>query len=449
MKPFNLLNIFLAMLLLALSVPLAPAAQGALPVPGGGIPAGVPPDRPAPEPAPQRIDFGRLPLYFVTNEGQVDGRVAYYVEGRDKVIYFARHGLTFALTAPAPPAATAPSEDPFSRRLGRGESPRERSAVKLDFVGANAVQPIGQAETGAFVSYFRGPRQAWHAGVPTYARIEYLGLWPGIDLAYSGAVGRLKYEFVVAPGADPARIRLAYRGATVHLDETGQLEVSTPAGGFTDDTPVAYQEVDGRRVPVAAAYLLEDPAAADGRQVYGFRLGAYDPALPLVIDPAVLIYAGYIGGAGDDYGTSIAVDDDGNAYITGYTASDATSFPLLSGPYQTFGGIKDAFVVKVNTAGTGLVYAGYIGGSGTDIADSIAVDTAGNAYIAGYTASTEASFPVTVGPDLSWNGGYLHGADAFVAKVNPTGSDLVCAGYPGSGGDDYGYGIAVSPSGPM
>jgi hypothetical protein len=158
-----------------------------------------------------------------------------------------------------------------------------------------------------------------------------------------------------------------------------------------------------------------------------------------------LVYAGYIGGSDGDEGHGIAVDTAGNAYVVGYTSSTEASFPVKGGPGLTYNGGIDAFVAKVNAAGTALVYAGYIGGSGGEFVYGIAVDAAGNAYVAGYTSSTEASFPVKVGPDFTFNGGLY---DAFVAKVNAAGTALVYAGYiGGSGNEIYGGGIAVDVAG--
>src|SRR3989441_6915661 len=162
-----------------------------------------------------------------------------------------------------------------------------------------------------------------------------------------------------------------------------------------------------------------------------------------MVDPAgaVLLYAGYIGGAGEDFGRGVAVDTAGNAYVTGGTgSSEATlpvGFPVTVGPDLTYNGGFDAFVAKVNAAGTGLVYAGYIGGAGDDEGFGIAVDSAGNAYVTGLTRSTEATFPVAVGPDLTSNGGGFD-VDAFVAEVNAAGTGLVYAGYIGGGGGDGG-----------
>ncbi len=401
---------------------------------------------PAPTASPTQAvalaqDWGQMPLYFVPNRGQMDERVAYYIQGRDKTLYFTPEGVTFAL-ADLTPLPLSSQE--------RGEG-RGRWVVKLDFLDANAVRPSGQEQTEAIISYFKGSPDQWQAGLPTYAKIVYPGLWEGIDLAYSGTVNRLKYEFVVQPGADPARIRLAYRGATVRLNEKGQLETSTPVGGFQDDAPVAYQEVDGQRRPVAVAYALADDAApgAGGPRPYGFRVGAYDPALPLVIDPAILVYCGYIGGDGWEDGYGAAVDAAGYLYVTGRTSSAATTFPATVGPDLTYKGDADAFVAKVKPDGTGLVYAGYIGGGEGDVGIGIAVDAAGNAYVVGEAASTEADgFPVTVGPDLTHNSLPYQGAfDAFVARVKADGSGLDYCGYIGGAMSETGITIAVDTSG--
>ncbi len=222
----------------------------------------------------------------------------------------------------------------------------ERWAVKLDFVGADPdVEPVGQDETGARISYFKGNKENWHAGVPTYAEVVYPDLWPGIDLVYYGTTDKLKYEFIVHPGADPSLIRLAYRGASaVEINGAGRLEVKTPAGGLEDDRPVGHQEINGKKMDVAMSYIIEEPPAKNPGQgtdeagtqsyIFGFEVGAYDPTKPLVLDPAVLVYCGYIGGYYPDHATGIAVDSLGNAYITGYTYSVEGTFPVVAGPQQ-------------------------------------------------------------------------------------------------------------------
>ena len=424
---------------------------------GSLSPASAPSASPSVQQAEQQPlleSFGKLPLYFVENRGQLDSRVDYYIQGRDKTIYFTPGGVTFALRSPD---RQTPREESFvsdisyrhdSRLAGKASGAKARRwVVKLDFVGANPdVRPRGENPTPAVVSYFKGPSEDWNVGLPTYAGLVYEDLWPGIDLVYRGTLNRLKYTFLVHPGADPNQIRLEYRGAEVKLDSQGQLWVSTPAGGFEDEKPMAYQGTEGNRQDVAAAYVLEGKTGAEG-QVYGFRLGAFDPSRLLVIDPVMLVYAGYIGGTADDRGQGIAVDAAGNAYVTGFTDSPEASFPLTVGPDLTHNsGVRcDAFVAKVNADGA-LAYAGYIGGTADDRGQGIAVDAAGNAYVTGFTDSPEASFPVTVGPDLTFNGGRIWG-DVFVAKVNADGTALAYAGYIGGTADDRGQGIAVDAAG--
>jgi hypothetical protein len=482
-----------------------------------------------------RTSLTRMPLYFIENRGQMDERVAYYVQGQDKTLYFTPQGVTFVLHGPAPsviPSGPAPpviasgsappvipsGSDPSfittgsapsviarsaatkqspaieswgllrlrlamtQNVLGRGAEPalprggaaqsraavrRERRPlvlverqgrryaegnltsqgwiVKLDFIGANTdVQPVGLDATGAVIHYFKGQPDEWVTGLKTYSKVVYPDLWPGIDLEYSGTVNRLKYQFAVAPGADPSQIRLAYRGATaVTTTGAGQLAVSTPLGGFHDGAPHAYQQTEGvDRVGVEVSYELLP--ASHGQHAYGFRVGDYDGSRPLVIDPVLLVYCGYIGGSKSDGGRGIALDGEGHAYVAGWTASTAATFPETVGPDLTFGGGSDAFVAKVRADGTGLVYCGYIGGSDADSGLGIAVDSDGNAYVTGWTwSSAGEGFPVSVGPDLLYNGG----DDAFVAKVQSDGSALAYCGYIGGKLDETAYDIAVDGKG--
>jgi hypothetical protein len=391
-------------------------------------------------------DLGKLPLYFIENRGQLDRRVAYYVPGHNWSLYLSPGGVTYALTAhsPRPEAGRSDRPRPLPVAFARGreaERQARRWVLKLEFVDADpAVRPVGTKPAEAVVSYFKGSPDQWKTGLPTYAEILYPDLWPGIDLVSSSAGGRPKQTFVVRPGADPGRIRLAWHGAEqIGINAAGELEVSTPLGALREDKPYAYQELDGGRVEIPAAFRLE------GGNAYSFQLGRFDPAKPLVVDPVLLVYAGFIGGSGDDGGNGIAVDQAGHAYVTGDTSSDHTSFPVTVGPDTSYnGGFHDAFVAKVKADGSGLLWAGYLGGSGNDFGNGIAVDQAGHAYVTGSTDSRETSFPVTVGPDTSFNGGFY---DAFVAKVKADGSGLLWAGYIGGSGNDFGNGIAVDQAG--
>ena len=362
--------------------------------------------------------YGRLPLSFIENQGQADPRVAFYIQSPDRSLYFTKDGHTLRLAQ------------------GKGEDAKAHT-IKVELLGAAAQRIESLERAPGIVSYFKGPKDQWKTAIPTHASIGYVQPWPGIDLAYDGAGGRLESIYTVAPHADPKEIKLRYSGQdSLRLDGQGNLVVTTSLGEVTETAPVLYQEIEGRRIRVSGRFILLDEVTV------AFEVAQYNPEHALVIDPT-LAYAGYIGGSGLDYGTGIAVDSAGNAYVTGSISS--RFFPVTVGPDLSFnGGFTDAFVVKVNASGTALVYAGYIGGSGEDYGRGIAVDSAGNAYVTGLTTSTEASFPVTVGPDLTHNGG---GFDAFVAKVNPAGTALVYAGYIGGSGNDLGFGIAVDSTG--
>ena len=410
-------------------------------------------------------DYGALPLLFIPNQGQFDSRVVYAVQGRDKSIFFTEQGLTVVLTD-KPVAASARKDDRL-RRIGSPEpvayTPKKRWALKLDFVDANPQarpETLEPAET--LVSYFKGRPEEWRTGLRASRRIIYRDLWPGIDLIYSGTVNRLKYDFIVRPGADPNRIRLAWRGAdSVQVTEEGQLAVFTPLGTLRDEMPKAWQEEKGRRESVTVAYGLQAPAgvqvaslATNGllagtnpherAHIVGFTVGDYDRSRALVLDPEMLVYCGFIGGSASEYGAAIAVDSNGSAYVTGETSSPQASFPETVGPDLTYnGGEDDAFVAKLRADGTGLVYCGFIGGTGRDPGYAIAVDSGGNAYITGSTYSTDGSFPVTGGLDPTHNGGN----DAFVAKVRADGTSLVYCGFIGGKAPDYGFGIAVDSGG--
>ncbi len=393
--------------------------------------------------------FDQIPLQFVENRGQLDSRVAFYAQGRDTTVYFTPRGVTFGLTGAASghggrgvsDALTLFGPAGLSKSSPTWESPQQWT-LKLDFVNANPLVRVkGQDATATVTNFFKGRRSQWQTGLASYATVVYENLWPGIDLVYSGSTNGLKYQFVVHSGADPDHIKLAYRGASsVRLNPEGQLAVTTPVREFQDDAPYSYQEVNGQRVEVKTSYELE-ANATKSKQTYGFRVTAYDKSKTLIIDPAVLIYAGYIGGEGDERGLGVAVDSSGNTYVTGATSSSQLTFPVTEGLDQTFDGVQDSFVVKLNKAGTAVVYASYIGGTGDDVGFDIVVDSAGNAYVTGATSSTESSFPVSMGPDLSHNGGIY---DAFVAKLNAAGTALLYCGYIGGTGEDGGAAIAVS-----
>ncbi len=465
-------------LALALSLTIAAVASEAI-AKSAANPAAIRPTR-----SSALHDYATLPLSFIENRGQVDERARFYVQGLSYSLFFTADGHALRLVS------------------GSGEHAKAH-VVRVELVGAETRRIESRQPATGIVSYFTGPKSEWKAGIPTHARIGYVEPWPGIDLAYDGDGGKLESIYTVAPRADPARIQLRYKGhESLKIDRDGSLVYRTSAGPVTETAPILYQDIDGERVRVKGRYRLVDSDTVgfevakydrdralviDPTLVYAGYIGGSgsDDAAAIAVDStgnayvtgstsstaasfpevtgpdltangssdafvakisadgSALVYAGFIGGSGSELGRGIAVDGDGNAYVTGFTQSTEATFPVLVGPDLTTNGSQDAFVAKVNAAGTALVYAGFIGGAQVDASNAVAVDTAGNAYVAGGTFSTEATFPVLGGPDLSANGQ----GDGFVTKVNPSGSALVYSGFVGGSQNDGVNAIAVDSAG--
>ncbi len=358
--------------------------------------------------------YGQLPLGFEANQGQTDAQVRYLARGAGYALFLTPAEAVLRLHGATDNAVLG------LRLLGANPAP---AVVGLDALPGHSNYLIGNN------SHNR------HADIPTYARVAYRGVYSGVDLVYYGNQSQLEYDFLVAPGADLTAIRFQVEGAwEATTDAAGDLVLHAGAGDVVEHAPVLYQEVAGVRQPVSGRFVLEG-----GGQV-GFQVGAFDRSRALVIDP-VLAYSTYLGGLGSDAGMGVAVDAAGNAYVTGATAS--TNFPTTSGALQTTAqGGGDAFVAKLNAAGTQLVYATYLGGSGNDVGTGIAVDAAGSAYVTGSTSSGD--FPVTSDAFQTGN----HGSnDAFVAKLSADGARLVYASYLGGSGSDVATGIAVDAAG--
>jgi hypothetical protein len=289
-------------------------------------------------------------------------------------------------------------------------------------------------------NYFAGKDpDNWVTNVPHYGRVRYEDVYPGIDLVYYGNRHRLEYDFVVAPGADPRAIHLAFRGADrARLDRAGDLVLNVGGRDFVQRRPVVYQESGGRKVPVDGDYVLDDVKGNDASINVRFALGEYDRRTALVIDP-VLVYSTYF----EDV-QSLAVDADGNVYVTGSTQS--TDFPVVGGLSPEQGGHPptgqppfdnvSAFVAKLTPQGDHLVYATYLSSNTSDgnaavNAYSLKIDDERAAYVAGLTIS--ADFPV-VGGLPTGQAGIPDGSPAvWVAKLNPDGNALEYSTYLGAG----------------
>ncbi len=385
--------------------------------------------------------YAKLPLAFEANRGQYDGDVKFAARGSgfSLLLYPTGAALALAHGRRADEQATADSRVPApARRLDS-----DITFLTLSFDGASPRPGVsGSDELPGKSHYLNGDRRKrWRRNVPLFGRVHYRGLYPGVDMLYYGNRGQLEYDFVVSPGADPGAIRLKVGGAEkVEVDARGDLVMHTSAGEVVQRRPLIYQEVGGARNEVEGGYRVEQG------NVVGFRVGRYDPARPLVIDP-VLVYSTYLGGAAADEIRDIATDAQGNVYVTGYTVS--TNFPTAN-PFQpSFGGETatgnpgDAFVAKINAAGTALVYSTYIGGHGGDQAYGLAVDSEGRVFLTGRTASL--NFPTTAGafmPEWPRSNADSASASAFVTKLSADGSSLVYSTYIGAAGTTNVPGVA-------
>ncbi len=362
-----------------------------------------------------------LPLAFEANRGQSAGPAQFLARGPG-------YGLFLA-----------PGEAVLSLRSGSGAQVVRMRTVNGDQrVAPEGLDPLPHASN----HFFGDDPSRWQRDVPNFARVKYAGVYPGIDLIYHGSQRQLEYDFVVAPGADPRRIALAFTGVErMAIDKAGNLVLKIPGGELVQRKPFVYQEVEGARTAVDGRYVL-----LAGHRV-GFALGRYDRRQALVIDP-VLGYSTYLGGGGNDVAQAIAVDAAGNAYIAGSTTS--LNFPGTTGNAigASLTGSTDAFVAKLNPAGNALVYSAYLGGSGSDSAFGIAVDSAGNAYVTGETDSSPVqpggiSFPTVAAFQSTYKGG----GDAFVTKINAVGNALLYSTYLGGTGVERGHAIAVDAAG--
>jgi hypothetical protein len=368
--------------------------------------------------------YGNLPLNFEPNQGQTDARVKFMARGSGFGLFLTADEAVLALRKSAPRNIQG-----ASRSRTRAELLRMRVLGARRRAAAEGLEPQqGQSH------YLHGrDPQRWRTHIPLYARVRYRAVYPGIDLVYYGNQQQLEYDFVVAPGANPDRIRLAFTGArTARIAKNGDLLLGLRGGAVRWEKPFVYQERDGVREPVPGAYQLS------ASNHVGFSVGAYDRNRPLVIDPS-LVYSSYLGGTIRDLGCAIDVDICGNAYITGITTSP--NFPLQRPMDASLGGAMDAFITKVNPTGSALVYSTYLGGSGNDGGNGIAVDANGSAVAAGGTDSED--FPIlnavqpTLGASTSIGGGPPPSpkVDGFITKLTPDGSGLVYSTY--YGGSDY------------
>src|SRR5579862_1584543 len=408
--------------------------------------------------------YAALPLSFEANHGQTHPSVNYLSRGKGYALFLTSHEAVLTLRKssqtgrdlPAPLAGRLP-ETSKTRMGATGEQQPEDAVLRMQLIGANpAAHVSGTDELPGKTNYFIGnnPSQ-WRTNVPTYAKVKYAGVYPGVDLVYYGTQGgELEYDFVVSPGANPNAIALgidAGQRAPLRINSQGNLVVALKTGEVEFHKPVVYQTPSDRLPAANNRQSVESRYTLDAQNHVRFEYGPYDHSRALVIDP-VLTYATYVGGTGGDIGYGITVNSATfDAYIVGVTNS--TNFPLTTTPgvsaYQnTNKGDGDAFVTQINSAGSKVVYSTYVGGSGSDTATAIALSN-GNAYVTGYTTSTDfpAIAPAGAGTPTPFQQIYGGNTDAFVFQLSTLGTNLVYSSYLGGTGADFGQGIAVDSAG--
>ncbi|MCX6361451.1 MAG: hypothetical protein NT029_16730 [Armatimonadetes bacterium] len=367
----------------------------------------------APPAALRASRTANLPLMFEKNTGHWPGEVQFVARSGQGTLFLTKREIVLSLR--------------------KGD---KATALRLKLQGSNPMAiASGLDKQPGTVNYFIGnDARKWRTKVPTYSRARLAGVYPGIDLVTYGA-GKsraLEYDFVVEPGADPKRIRMAVSGAKSLRSVDGKLVASTSCGDVTLNRPYAYQTINGVRKQVACSFTLEQNTVA-------FQVARYDASRPLVVDPT-LEYSTLLGGEASDAANGVALDAAGAAVICG--KSQSALFPATTGAYQpTHGGGLDAFVTKLNAAGTAADFTTYLGSINDDQALALAVDTDGAITICGYAGD---AFPTTAGAFQTANGGF---SDAFVSRLNSNGTALVYSTYVGGAFDDTAYAVAVDTLG--
>ena len=434
-------------------------------------PAAAPPQATSPATPPASsapgVALPQLPMQFEENRGQAASDVRYLARGPGYGLLLSRDQAVLRMATPAP------AED----RASRGTA-----TLRMRLLGASqAPKTVGEAPLEGKVNYLGGDDPAdWHTDIPTFARVRQAEVYPGIDLVYHGNGSQLEYDFVVGAGADPGQVRLSLEGAdSVKLDSHGDLALGIGGGTLVQHKPVVFQKIGGKRVPVPGRYRLSEPARAGDHVQVTFKIGSYDEAHPLVIDPT-LSYSTFLGGSLADSVNAIAVGNDGSTYLTGDTNSP--DFDMVN-PIEDRSSAYDGFVTKLNASGNAIAYSTYLGHHSQDSLYGIGVDGAGNAYVAGYEINGAVQeggmgrdvrvyrlnaagnavdykrvmhwgrydYAYAIAVDAPGNAYVTGMADGntgqvFVIKLDPSGN-TVYSMFPGGGGGDFGSAIAVDGSG--
>ena len=388
------------------------------------------------ERTPLKVDpsFGKTPLYFIPNKGQVDEKALFYAQASRYTLWLTREGLIFDGVRTlggkdGEPGVKSPGVGTIAEAIKF-----ERDVSRVRFLNSNeAPEIVPEDETEYTVNYFIGNDESkWKTDIRASREVAYREIYRNIDLRVYGIEKEIEYDWVVRPGGDVNGIRFEYDGVKgTRIDDGGNLVIETKFGEIMHRRPQSYQVIKGERTEVDVRFK------GLGGNIYGFTAAHYREDSELVIDPVILVYSTYLGGNYADLGLDIAVDGAGSAYVTGYTVSTdfPTVNPYMSGPAAPE---RNVFVTKFSATGNTLLYSTYLGGNGEDTGEGIAVDSEGYAYVTGLTRSTNfpTNFPYMTDPGDGT-------ADAFVARLSPLGNALAYSTYLGGTGSDGGRDIAI------
>lgn len=418
-------NLTAVLILLCLLVSIAPFHQ-----PLAGESDSRPPSSPSP------FSTG---VVFVPNSGQFHESVSFRADLGRSVLWFTHQAVYFQMFENNSETTKRQLSPHLEFDADEISSTANYRLIRLETVDANS-SPVVVAEgnaAGVYNYLIGSDPQNWITGVAGSNQIRYQEVYPGIDMVFRNSDGKLEYDFILQPGADPGDIRLRYSGIEgLQVSNSNQLVISTAYGDIVEQAPVSFQGPEENLSKIATSFELR------GNNEFGFKVATeYDRSQTLTIDP-VLGFSTYLGGGANDFARDIAIDEDGYSYVTGNLKS--VDFPVenaFQGTYQGQStGNFDAFVLKVSRGGDTLVYSTYLGGTdGDDKGFGVQVDGSGAAYVTGVTASTD--FP-TASPLQGSNAG---GQDAFVLKLNATGDALTYGTYIGGTGNDVGIGCVLGP----
>ena len=374
---------------------------------------------------------------FVENLGQWPDEVLFLHRSPGIAVWLTRDGMVIDRFVESEISTDGLARGGLLKEIARAERRVRGNVLRTRFVNASSSASIeGRSPLEGSYNFFVGDLASQgHAGARSYSEVWYKQIYEGIDIVIRSDKNLgLKYDAIVAPGADPNLVQVSYDGDLgLELTAQGDLRIKTGAGDFIEERPVVYQERDGQRVAVPASYRITDSGTLS------YDVGSYDRSRPLVIDPR-LSWSTYLGGGGTDAGIAIAMASDG-LLVTGFTVS--SPFPTTTGVYdRTANGLADSFITKFDTGGR-LIFSTLIGGSSDDYSQAIASDSFGNVVITGGTTSS--SYPTTpTAYDTSYGGG---GFDVFVSKFSANGAALVYSTFLGAAGDDAAAAVVAAESG--